>query len=241
MRGLGYLRYESRDDLGGGAGCAAQLFASAQRDRLDDAAAETGLGGAALTREHHPDRGPERPRGAADRRMGARRDRARGAVRELPSRERGRDGPVGVPARRLTGVAGAEIDLRWRWANLDVIPSARLEAMQDAISRRDAMGTPIEGTPAVSRQAPVLRLGFVRPLVDRPALKITAKANVGRYARVPSFIELYGNGTAMVLGNADLVPEHGTNGDVGVWIDRAGERLGVLSRTTAFAVRGSTI
>ena len=66
-------------------------------------------------------------------------------------------------------------------------------------------------------------------------LKITAKANAGRYTRVPSFIEFYGNGTAMVLGNADLVPEHGTNSDVGVWIDRAGERLGVLSRTTAFA------
>jgi iron complex outermembrane receptor protein len=235
MRGLGYLRYESRDDLGGGGRLAAQLFASTQRDRLDDAAAETGLGGTALTRNTTQTAGlnahAARPFGEWARAAIV----LEGRYESFQSVNEVAAVPIGVPARRLTGVAGAEIDLRWRWANLDVIPSARLEAMQDAISRRDAMGTPIEGTPPVSRQAPVLRLGLVRPLVDRPALKITAKANAGQYVRVPSFIEFYGNGTAMVLGNADLAPEHGTNSDVGVWIDHAGERLGVLSRTTAFA------
>jgi len=39
----------------------------------------------------------------------------------------------------------------------------------------------------------------------------------------------------MVLGNDDLVPERGTNTDAGIWIDRAGERVGLVSRTTAFA------
>jgi len=54
---------------------------------------------------------------------------------------------------------------------------------------------------------------------------------------VPSFIELYGNGTSLVLGNTDLIPERGTNADLGLWIDHDGERLRVISRTTAFGAR----
>jgi iron complex outermembrane receptor protein len=235
MRGLGYLRYESREDLGAGGRLAAQLYASLQRDRLDDAANETGLGGAAMTHNTTQTAGMNT---YAARPFG---DWVRGAL-VLEGRhetyqpvDEAAAVPAGVPARRLAGVAGGEIDLRWRWADLDVIPSARVEAMQDAISRRDAAGIPVEGTPAVFRRSPVLRIGVVRPLVDRQTLKIVAKANAGRYVRVPSFIELYGNGTALVLGNDDLVPEHGTNTDLGIWIDRAGERLGLMSRTTAFA------
>src|SRR5262249_47858377 len=104
-------------------------------------------------------------------------------------------------------------------------------------SRRDSSGVPIENAPAVFRSSPVLRAALVRPIVDRPALKMVVKANAGRYVRVPSFTELYGDGTAMVLGHADLVPEHGDNADLGFWIDRAGERVGVVSRTTLFAAR----
>jgi len=237
LRGLGYLRYESRDDLGAGGRLAAQLYASLQRDRLNDAINETGLGGGALTRDTTETAGVNV---YATRPVS---DWARAAM-VLQGRHEGYQRmnelaavPVGIPARRLTGVVGAEIDLRWRWADLDVIPSARLEVMSDAISRRDAMDIPIEGIPAVFRRSPVLRVGVVRPLVDRPTLRLVAKANVGRYQRVPSFIELYGNGTAMVLGNDDLVPEQGTNADAAVWIDRAGERVGLVSRTTAFASR----
>jgi outer membrane receptor protein involved in Fe transport len=235
VRGLGYLRYESRDDLGSGGRLSAQLYASAQRDRLRDAADETGLGGAAITRDTTTNAGVN---AYATRPLG---EWARAAL-VLQGRHESYQPvneaatvPVGVPARRLAGVAGAEIDLRWRWADLDLIPSARIEAMQDAVSRRDMMGTPIEGTPAQFRRSPILRLGLVRPLADRAGLRVVAKANVGRYARVPSFVELYGNGTARVLGNADLIPEHGTNADAGIWIDRSGPRLGVVSRTTVFA------
>jgi iron complex outermembrane receptor protein len=235
MRGVGYLRYESRDDLGAGGRLSAQLYASVQRDHLSDIADETGLGGAAITHDTTATTGVN---AYAARPFG---DWARAAL-VLQGRHESYQSvnelamvPVGIPARRLAGVAGGEIDLRWRWADLDVIPSARIEAMQDAISRRDRAGTPIEGTPAAFRQSPILRLGLVRPLADRPGLKVVAKANAGRYARVPSFIELYGNGTALVLGNADLIPERGTNADVGIWIDRSGPRLGVVSRTTAFA------
>jgi outer membrane cobalamin receptor len=235
MRGLGYLRYDSREDLGAGGRLSAQLYASLQRNRLDDAADETGLGGAAVAHSTTETAGAN---AYAAHPFG---DWARGAL-VLQGRHESYQAfdeatavAVGVPARRLAGVGGAEIDLRWRWANLDVIPSARVELMQDAISRRDAAGMPTEGTPAVFRRSPILRVGVVRPLVERQTLKIAVKANAGRYVRVPSFIELYGNGSALVLGNDDLVPEHGTNTDLGIWIDRAGERLGLVSRTTAFA------
>jgi outer membrane cobalamin receptor len=89
----------------------------------------------------------------------------------------------------------------------------------------------------VSRVSPILRFGLLRPLVERPGLGAAIKANIGRYVRVPSFIELYGNGTAYVLGNDELVPENGTNVDVGLWVDRTGERVGVQSRTVAFGAR----
>ena len=87
--------------------------------------------------------------------------------------------PVGIPARRTAGVAGAEIDLRWRRLDFDLIPSARLEAMQDFVSRRDEVGTPIEGLSAVSRLSPVLRVALVKNVVDAQTLKAAVKANVG--------------------------------------------------------------
>ncbi|HMF44891.1 MAG TPA: TonB-dependent receptor [Polyangia bacterium] len=236
-RGLAYLGYESRDDVGPGGRLSAQMFASWQRDRLHDPAMESGLGGASMTHDTTTVVGAN---AHASRPFG---DWARGALVLEGRRESYQPindlaaVPVGLPASRYTGVAGGEIDLRWRWADLDVIPSARLEALQDTLSRRNTGGAPIEGLPAVYRRAPVLRAGLVRPLVDRQALKMTLKGNVGRYVRVPSFIELYGNGTGKVLGNADLVPEQGTNADVGIWLDGAGERAAIVSRTTAFAAR----
>jgi outer membrane cobalamin receptor len=77
---------------------------------------------------------------------------------------------------------------------------------------------------------PVWRLGLVRPLGSAAAIK----ANIGRYGRIPSFLELYGNGTGRLLGNAALAPERGSNGDLALWIDHRGERLAVSSRTVVF-------
>ena len=236
-RGLAYLHYRSRDDLGTGGRLSARLFASWQRDRMNDPAHESGLGGASLTHDTTTLVGANahaaRPLGEWARIAAVLEGRHEGyqPVNDLAAV------PAGVPARRVAGVAGAEVDLRWRWANLDLIPSARIEAMQDAVSRRDVRGVPLPDTPAVFRQLPVLRVALVRPLVERQTLKIDVKANAGRYARVPSFIELYGNGTAFVLGNADLLPEQGTNADVGLSIDRTGGWLGLTSRTTLFGAR----
>ena len=146
--------------------------------------------------------------------------------------------PAGVPARRLAGVAGAEVDLRWRWAALDFIPSARIEVMQDAVSHRDARGVPLPDTPAVFRKSPVLRAALVRPLFDQPALEdrrqgerraLRARAVVRRAVR-----ERHGLRAGQ---RPDLVPESGTNADVGISVDRMGDWLGLTSRTTLFSAR----
>src|SRR5262249_832590 len=54
------------------------------------------------------------------------------------------------------------------------------------------------------------RLGLTLRLRD----DLPLKANGGRYARVPTFGELFGN-QGSVIGNPDLKPEHGVNADVG--------------------------
>ena len=81
------------------------------------------------------------------------------------------------------------------------------------------------------RLLPVARLGILRPLGRGAALR----ANLGRYARAPSFLELFGNGTNRLLGNGDLRAERGYNADLGLSIDRRGEHTAIVSRTTAFA------
>ena len=167
-RGLAYLHYRSRDDLGAGGRLSARLFASWQRDRLNDRARETGMGGASLTHDTTTLVGANahaaRPVGEWARIAAVLEGRHEGyqPVNDLAAV------PAGVPARRLAGVAGAEIDLRWRWASLDFIPSARIEVMQDAVSHRDARGVPLPDTPAVFRKSPVLRAAVVRS-AGRPA------------------------------------------------------------------------
>jgi iron complex outermembrane receptor protein len=56
-----------------------------------------------------------------------------------------------------------------------------------------------------------------------PAAQLTIKGNWGEYYRVPTFIELFGN-SGSVTGSSNLVPEKGTNRDIGAVasIDRIG-------------------
>jgi iron complex outermembrane receptor protein len=57
----------------------------------------------------------------------------------------------------------------------------------------------------------------------RAASWLTFKGNIGRYYRLPTFLELFGN-VGSVTGNAVLVPEEGVNRDVGLTVNvtRAG-------------------
>jgi iron complex outermembrane receptor protein len=135
---------------------------------------------------------------------------------------------------RLFGAAGLEADLWAPALDLDVIPSARVELARDDVAKPATIsGRPAEVVPA--RYAlPILRLG----LVQRPRPGLALRANVGRYARLPTMMERYGTG-GLVTGNPDLVPERGLNADLGAgWLfERGAARLradgalfGALSR-----------
>jgi iron complex outermembrane receptor protein len=228
-RGIAYLAYDSRDDLGPGGRLHAQLFVAAMRDRFHDPMAEIGAI-PALTDDTSISEGAS---ATASRPLASwlRATATAEARRETFQPTNQLDVmPVGVPAERRVAAGGVEADLWWRRADLEIIPSARIEAIRDAVTGRNllfaqqvAVATPI------ARVLPVLRFGLSRPLA--PGVEL--KANAGRYARAPSFLELYGD-TGPLLGNPTLVAEHGWNGDVGATYRRAAGRLFVDGRSAIF-------
>jgi iron complex outermembrane receptor protein len=233
-RGVAYARYESRDDLGEGGRLGAQLFASLQRDHYTDPGVFSA--GPLATRDTTKQAGTvveaSRPVASWLRlgALGGARAETFQPVNELDVM------PVGTPARRLAAIAGAEATLHFARADLDVIPSARFEAVSDVVTGRDRLSNePLPAAPAITRGLPVVRVGALRPFGEHATLK----ANVGRYARVPSFLELYA-GQGRLLGNPGLRPERGTNGDVALELD-AGERVHVVSRTAVFGSLSSDL
>jgi outer membrane cobalamin receptor len=222
-RALGYLRYQSRDDLGSGGALAAQLYLFDQRDRTRDLEGELGVGGPRLTYNISRALGGivngSRPLAGWLRAAGI----LEGRRETYTPENQLDDSPTGLPGRRLTAVAGTELDFLWAWADLNIVPSARVEIVSDRVTHGAA------ADPVLTRQLPILRLGLVRALGPHAALK----GNLGRYARIPSFLELYGDGTGRLLGNPDLLPERGINADLELWIDTSR----VTSRTGLFAAR----
>ncbi len=231
-RGIGYASYDSRDDLGPGGRLHAQLFASAQRDRFIDPDGEIGaipartddttLSAGATANASRPF--AEWARGAA---MAEARRETFAPINHLEAT------PVGVPAERLVGAAGVEGGFWWRRADLDVVPSVRVEVVRDVVTGRDALfQTQRPAGPPIVHALPVVRLALARPLSS----SVTLKANAGRYGRVPSFLELYGD-TGPLLGNPLLRPEIGWNGDLAVEYRAVGERASVAGRTGLYAAR----
>jgi iron complex outermembrane receptor protein len=231
-RALASLRYESRDDLGEGGRLAAQVYASWMRDHY----ADPGELSAGMWDTHDTTRAlgvvanASRPVATWLRLAAV----TEGRVETFLPVNDADAMPVGVDARRLVGVGGVEATLHWPAADLDIIPSARAEAMQDVVTGRDPLlqvNRPAD--PPVSRVMPVLRLALVRPLGEHVALK----ANAGRYGRAPSFFELFA-GMGRFIGNPALRPERGTNADVALTVDLdVGDHLRLSSRTAAFGSR----
>ncbi len=228
-RALATLRYDSRDDLGPGGRLSVQGFAGLQRDRLLDPAGEIEGRGAVTAHETTVSAGvianASRPVGAWGRAaavLEGRRETFTPVDEMVASRS-------GLPARRLSGVAGVELDAAIRPLGLHLIPSVRGQLLDDVVTGVNAGAMTLPAAPVV-RFLPTLRLGLWRPLGS----SATIKANIGHYERAPSFLELYGNGDQRLLGNPGLVPEQGTNADLALWIDRAGTSIGVASRTTLF-------
>ncbi|HSS40490.1 MAG TPA: hypothetical protein VLT58_17120, partial [Polyangia bacterium] len=228
-RGLAALRYESRDDLGPGGRLSVQGFTSVQRDRLLDPGGEILGRGAVTVHETTASAGvianASRPVGEWGRAAAVLEGRRETFT---PVDETGAT-RSGLPARRLVGVAGVELDAAIRALDLHVIPSLRGQVLDDVVTGVNAAAMALPAAPVV-RYLPTLRLGLLRPLGP----SAIAKANVGYYERAPSFLELYGNGDQRLLGNPLLVPERGTNADLALWIDRTGRWVDVTSRTTLF-------
>src|SRR5262249_11378889 len=118
--------------------------------------------------------------------------------------------PLAVPARRLVGAAGGELDVSVPRIELDIIPSAPVAPLDAVVTGRAPLtAAPRAADAAIPRTLPIFRLGVVRAFGPAVALK----ANAGRYARVPTFFELYGD-NGRVLGNPALRPERGTSADL---------------------------
>jgi outer membrane cobalamin receptor len=65
-----------------------------------------------------------------------------------------------------------------------------------------------------------------------PVASLTVKGNIGRYYRLPTFLELFGN-VGSVTGNSELEPETGLNRDVGIIFNSG--RMGPIRRLFAEA------
>ena len=232
-RALGHVDYESRDDLGRNSRLRVVAFASATRDEFSDPNHEiVGLPTAThdVTRSVGGTANAEKAVGSWGRLTTILEGRGEDF---LPRNDFDAIAPVGHAATRLLGSAGAELDVRVSPLALDVIPSARLEASRDVRTGRDLLlGTQLPPGPAIEHLLPALRLGLVRSFGG----DVTLRGNVGRYARLPSFVELYGY-TRGVLGNPQLVPESGVNADLGVALAHRGAAAEWTAAVTAFGAR----
>jgi outer membrane receptor protein involved in Fe transport len=144
--------------------------------------------------------------------------------------------PTGSPGTRLFGAAGSEVAFWARALRLDVIPSLRLEAAREATSGRDAFYAFRDATAPVAWLLPIARLS----LIEEALPWLSLRANGGRYARLPSLVELYGN-NGYLLGVPGLLPEHGLNVDVGPVVSLRRERATLSWSTALFASLASDL
>ena len=217
---LATAAYDSHDDLGRGSCLRAQLYNVATWQRLDDPYGDVSGGVPTHTRDlstssgvtlagSKPLAGWLKLSAVADGRY-ERFDPAS----VLP-------GAAAIPpGSRIFGASGVETRFVTQALRLAVIPSVRMEVAKDEITRPERYRLMDADTQPATYWLPNARLA----LVQWASEQVTLRANLGRYGRLPSLFERYGN-TGQILGNPDLVPETGTNGDVGAKWTRQGERL----------------
>ncbi|MBN2573773.1 MAG: TonB-dependent receptor [Deltaproteobacteria bacterium] len=136
----------------------------------------------------------------------------------------------GAPGTRLFGAAGCEGDLLASAPRLDVVASLRVEAAREATSGRDNFNHLATTQEPKSHLLPIVRLSFAQ----EAASWLSLRANGGRYSRLPSLVEIYGN-TGYLLGNTGLKPESGLNADFGPVLSWQGNAAAVTWSTAVFA------
>jgi outer membrane cobalamin receptor len=229
QRFLGIVQYRSRDDLGGSGRLRVTAFGGSTLLRLED-----------LNTEYvpNPTRSRDRTISAGVTATGARPVTdwlglsATADVRHEAFSPFNLLGPQlsGQPGRRTSGSLGTEAHLLL--GGLELLPSLRLEAIRDEILDQ-----------TLDRYAPVARPeSYLLPtgrlsLLHRRGPALTFRANAGRYGRIPTMFERYGN-TGQTRGNPALVPESGFNGDAGFTLSTgASEGSGLLVDAALFGSR----
>ena len=220
---IGALRYDSRGDLGAHSRLSAQLWAVGAEQRLLDEEGHIGL------RQKTRDRTLRTGATAWASTLAFGWVRLKGTLegryeRFFPRNELDPDStgnesdpdPSGPASDRVLGSLGLEAQVPVKALALTLQPSFRLEVARDRIHHRDLFGRSALDAETVEHVFPAARLA----LVQRPASWLALKGNVGRYARLPSLREHFGN-TGMYLGNTRLKPEKGLNADLGATFSMA--------------------
>lgn len=223
LRGIGSLAYDSRDDLGPGGRVRVAAYVLALQERFDDPDGNIAIV-PTRSRDRHLDTGLtavlSRPVTDGLRLTALADGQWEGY---WPYDELVPD-PNGATASRRLGSLGLEADSWWSRAQLEVIPSVRVEASRDVRTGRSTFHAFLGPSAPIDNVFPVLRASAVQ----HPSTELAIKANVGRYTRIPNMTELYGN-DGFLIGNATLRPETGSNADLGV------------SSTLGSPVRGATV
>jgi len=212
--------YDSHDDLGSGGLLRAQIFTVANWQRLDDPYGDLSAGVETRTRDLSTNSGATL--------SGAKPLCGWLKLSAVAAGRYERFEPASVlpgataipPGARVAGSGGVEARMVTQTLRLAVIPSLRLEAAKDTITRPERYRLMGADTQPATYWLPNARLA----LLQWASEQVTLRANLGRYGRLPSMTERYGN-TGQLLGNPNLVPESGTNADLGANWTRKGQRL----------------
>lgn len=137
-------------------------------------------------------------------------------------------GTTGAVSTRLFGVAGVETAVRAPSLGVSVIPSLRVEMSRDISAGREN-GMFVEPNEPVTRALPIARIAATAAVHE----DVLLRANAGRYARLPSFLELYGAGD-FIIGNRELAPERGLTADAGAAYAGTVGPLSVSAEAAAF-------
>ena len=225
------VAYDSNDDLGPGSSLRAQLYDVATWQRLDDPNGDLSSNVPTQTRDLSSSSGATL--------AGSKPLAGWLKLSAVAAGRYERFAPASVlpgaasipPGSRAGGAGGVEARMVTQTLRLAVIPSLRLEAAKDTITRPERYRLMGADTQPATYWLPNARLA----LVQWASEQVTLRANLGRYGRLPSLTERYGN-TGLLLGNPNLVPESGTNADVGANWTRKGERLRLSLDGALFAV-----
>jgi vitamin B12 transporter len=228
-RFLGSVRYESRDDLGPGGRLRMTAYGGTTEERLHDLQQEfayqptstrdRSVSGGTTLHGSRPVASWLRLAGTADLRH------ERFTPFDTASQERS-----AAPGTRTSGALGLEAHALL--GAVEVLPSLRAEVVRDEIMDV-VFGRYRDAARPETYVQPIARLG----LLHQRAGWLTLRANAGRYARVPTMFERYGN-TGLTRGNPALVPETGYTGDAGFTAQTgSADRSGLTVDAALFASR----